>query len=231
MNLHQFIYAEASSTAPARTGPSLRISQTDTNTLQQLRPTERATWNSIVSYYTTNYIQRDLLSDNTLYDIKHKLEAAEGSPDLKGADISPELKSLLLRAAPIYRRYWWNGERAAGIYSLIGAAKLNDVDLEAYLRYVLERIADHPINRVEERLPWHVLNRLSSIRRAACRFSHRNIDYAIHKRPTSHLRLDRRFGRSSAHRSQRAAWLLVHQLLLAPVGRTRHRHRPKQGNY
>src|SRR5580704_2191556 len=131
MNLHQFIYAEASSTAPARTGPSLRISQTDTNTLQQLRPTERATWNSIVSYYTTNYIQRDLLSDNTLYDIKHKLEAAEGSPDLKGADISPELKSLLLRAAPIYRRYWWNGERAAGIYSLIGAAKLNDVDLEA----------------------------------------------------------------------------------------------------
>jgi hypothetical protein len=54
MNLHQFIYAEASSMAPARTGPSLRISQTDTNTLQQLRPTERATWTSIVSYYTTS---------------------------------------------------------------------------------------------------------------------------------------------------------------------------------
>ena len=41
------------------------------------------------------------------------------------------------------------GERAAAIYSLIGTAKLNDIDPEAYLRYVLERIADHPINRIE----------------------------------------------------------------------------------
>jgi hypothetical protein len=48
------------------------------------------------------------------------------------------------------------GERAAAIYSLIGTAKLNGIDPEAYLRYVLERIADHPINRVDELLPWAV---------------------------------------------------------------------------
>jgi transposase len=48
------------------------------------------------------------------------------------------------------------GERAAAIYSLIGTAKLNGLDPEAYLRYVLERIADHPINCVEELLPWRV---------------------------------------------------------------------------
>jgi transposase len=48
------------------------------------------------------------------------------------------------------------GERAAAIYSLIGTAKLNGIDPETYLRYVLERIADHPINRVEELLPWGV---------------------------------------------------------------------------
>ena len=48
------------------------------------------------------------------------------------------------------------GERAAAIYSLIGTAKLNDIDPEAYLRYVLERIADHPINRIDELLPWNV---------------------------------------------------------------------------
>jgi hypothetical protein len=48
------------------------------------------------------------------------------------------------------------GERAAVIYSLIGTAKLNHLDPEAYLRHVLTRIADHPINRIEELLPWNI---------------------------------------------------------------------------
>ncbi|MGZ5227483.1 MAG: IS66 family transposase, partial [Burkholderiales bacterium] len=52
------------------------------------------------------------------------------------------------------------GERAAAIYSLIGTAKLNGLDPEAYLRYVIERIADHPINCVEELLPWNVTDAL-----------------------------------------------------------------------
>jgi transposase len=49
------------------------------------------------------------------------------------------------------------GERAAAIYSLIGSAKLNGHDPEAYLRNVLSRIADHPINRIEELLPWNLV--------------------------------------------------------------------------
>ena len=49
------------------------------------------------------------------------------------------------------------GDRAAAIYSLIGTAKLNGLDPEAYLREVLQRIADHPINRIEELLPWKVV--------------------------------------------------------------------------
>jgi transposase len=48
------------------------------------------------------------------------------------------------------------GERAAAIYSLIGTAKLNGLDPEAYLRDVLTRIADHPVNRIAELLPWHL---------------------------------------------------------------------------
>jgi transposase len=48
------------------------------------------------------------------------------------------------------------GERAAAIYSLIETAKLNGWDPEAYLSKVLERIADHPVNRVSELLPWNI---------------------------------------------------------------------------
>jgi transposase len=48
------------------------------------------------------------------------------------------------------------GERAAAIYSLIGTAKLNGLDPETYLRDVLSRIADHPINRIEDLLPWNL---------------------------------------------------------------------------
>lgn len=47
------------------------------------------------------------------------------------------------------------GERAAAIYSLIETAKLNDIDPEAWMRDVLARIADHPINRVSDLLPWN----------------------------------------------------------------------------
>jgi hypothetical protein len=49
------------------------------------------------------------------------------------------------------------GERATAIYSLIGSAKLNGLDPEAYLREVLTRIADHPIKRIEELLPWNLV--------------------------------------------------------------------------
>ena len=48
------------------------------------------------------------------------------------------------------------GERAACLYSLLGTAKLNGLDPELYLREILERIADHPVNRIPELLPWNL---------------------------------------------------------------------------
>jgi transposase len=48
------------------------------------------------------------------------------------------------------------GERAAMIYSLIGSAKINGCNPEAYLREVLSRIAEHPITRIAELLPWNL---------------------------------------------------------------------------
>jgi hypothetical protein len=67
-----------------------------------------------------------------------------------------------LRAVAIGRKNYLfmgadsGGQRAAALYSLIGTAKLNGLDPAFYLRTVLATITDHPINRIEELLPWKI---------------------------------------------------------------------------
>jgi len=67
-----------------------------------------------------------------------------------------------LRAVAIGRKNYLfmgadsGGQRAAALYSLIGTAKLNGLDPAFYLQTVLATIAEHPINRIEELLPWKI---------------------------------------------------------------------------
>ena len=66
-----------------------------------------------------------------------------------------------LRPPALGRRSWLfadsdqGGRRAAAIYTLIGTAKLNYVDPQAWLADMLARIADTPQSRLHELLPWH----------------------------------------------------------------------------
>ena len=46
------------------------------------------------------------------------------------------------------------GERAALLYSLIVTCRLNGIEPFAYFQDLLDRIADHPITRIDELLPW-----------------------------------------------------------------------------
>jgi transposase len=48
------------------------------------------------------------------------------------------------------------GQRAAALYTLIATAKLNDLDPTFYLRMVLARLPEHPINQIKQLLPWNV---------------------------------------------------------------------------
>jgi transposase len=77
-------------------------------------------------------------------------------------EISNNAAERAIRPLALGRKNWMfsgsdsGGERAAAMYTLIETAKLNGLDPEAYLRDVLSRIADHPINRIAELLPWNI---------------------------------------------------------------------------
>ncbi len=66
-----------------------------------------------------------------------------------------------LRGVALGRKSWLfvgsdrGGLRAASMYTLIGTAKLNDIDPQAWLADVLGRIANHPLQRLPELLPWN----------------------------------------------------------------------------
>jgi hypothetical protein len=47
------------------------------------------------------------------------------------------------------------GQRTAVMYLLIGTARLNGVDPQAWLADVLARIAGHPAKRLDKLLPWN----------------------------------------------------------------------------
>ncbi len=66
-----------------------------------------------------------------------------------------------LRGVALGRKSWLfagserGGQRAAAIYTLIGTAKLNDIDPQAWLADVISRINDMPVSRLHELLPWN----------------------------------------------------------------------------
>ena len=72
------------------------------------------------------------------------------------AHLEPIQTPLLLPAPSRARFDGASGERAATIYSLVGSAKLNGLDPEAYLRFVIEQIADYRISELDDILPWSV---------------------------------------------------------------------------
>lgn len=91
------------------------------------------------------------------------LYASDGSVEIDNNAAERALRGVALgRKNYLFAGSDSGGERAAAIYSLTESAKLNGLDPEAYLRDVLARIADYPVNRIDELLPWHFLDTTSS---------------------------------------------------------------------
>lgn len=66
-----------------------------------------------------------------------------------------------VRGIAVGRRNWTfagsdaGGQRAAAVYSLVETCKLNNVDPQAWLAYVLAHLPEHPAKRIDELLPWN----------------------------------------------------------------------------
>ena len=73
-----------------------------------------------------------------------------------------------LRGIALGRKSWLfcgsdrGGMRAAAMYSLIITAKMNGIDPQAWLTDVLARIAEHPVQRLDELLPWNWRSKTAS---------------------------------------------------------------------
>lgn len=77
-------------------------------------------------------------------------------------EISNNAAENAIRPIALGRKNWLfagsdaGGERAAIFYTITRTARLNGLEPEAYLRDLLTRIGEHPINRLDELLPWNV---------------------------------------------------------------------------
>jgi hypothetical protein len=110
-NLHHFLYVSAWARRPVVAGQPRLAMPLPSGSDVSMAPDEKATWDRAVAVYERDYASRDLLFDQGMTRIK--LGLVDRDDKLTGAPYDDELKSVLLSAAPIYRKYWWPAHDAA----------------------------------------------------------------------------------------------------------------------
>ena len=87
----------------------------------------------------------------------------DGLLEIDNSAAEPSLRAVVMgRKNYLFMGSDSGGQRAAALYSLIATAKLNGLDPALYLRAILAQIPEHPINRIEELLPWNLADSLRS---------------------------------------------------------------------
>jgi hypothetical protein len=103
-NLHHFLYVSAWATRPVVPRAPRLAMPLPQEPVVSLTAEGKASWNAAVTYYDRNIASKDLLFDDGLTRIKVAL--ADADDRLTNVPIDEALRSTLLEAAPIYRKYW-----------------------------------------------------------------------------------------------------------------------------
>jgi hypothetical protein len=105
-NLHHFLYASAwAKRVAAAPGTRSQATPLPPGSDVQMTREDRATWDNAVAVYDREFASKNLLFDRGMGGIK--LGLVDRDDNLTGAPFDDELKTLLLSAAPIYRKHWW----------------------------------------------------------------------------------------------------------------------------
>jgi len=110
-NMHQLLYAQARTDPAAGKVRRIRLDPADDAILSRMTATDREIWIGARHVYATTLAARDLLFDADLRDLGRALGEAGSADTLHGVPIGPDLRALLERAAPVYRRYFWSDHR------------------------------------------------------------------------------------------------------------------------
>lgn len=107
INLHHFLLPVARRRDQLKAKPSAAPASTDAQTATLTLEQQRA-WDATLDYYIeSGLIKRDVLFDEKMVTIKSRLAEMESSVDLQKANLEPEFKAALERAAVVYRAVWW----------------------------------------------------------------------------------------------------------------------------
>ena len=115
LNLHHFLYvlgrAENKERDTAREAVSGAPADHESG-LAKLNANEQKIWRDAVAAYAAGPSKKDVVFDDPMPAITNALARSQDSKSL-GAEVDPAIATILQRAAPIYRKAWWNKHRDA----------------------------------------------------------------------------------------------------------------------
>ena len=116
LNLHHFLYvlgrAENKERDTAREAVAGAPADQESG-LQKLYADEQKIWREAVAFYAAGPSKKDVVFDATMPPLTNSLVRAGGAKLLTGTDVDAAVASILQRAAPIYRKAWWQKHQEA----------------------------------------------------------------------------------------------------------------------
>jgi hypothetical protein len=139
LNLHHFLYVlgrAENKTADSSREAVVNAPKDQQDGLINASPSEKLIWREAVSFYATSLSKKDAIFDEPLPSITSALAQAAEAKSLAQVKIDPAVVSVLERAAPVYRKFWWRRHHAANVEWQKAIQKLLDQHGDAILKFI-----------------------------------------------------------------------------------------------